>query len=405
MKVLVLASILLATTTAHAEPPAFSVGKKGLGFESADGESSLYTHWLVAIDFQAFLGDKPPGVTVRDAFVVRAAGLQLDAVVHRYVHSQLFVDFSQGKATLFDAWVQAELSPALNLRAGKFLFPINEERLTSPINLPFVSTSFASVLLPSRDIGVQAFGKLGDGLVAYNVALTDGAAAGSLVDGETDSHKDVVGRIFVRPFKRSRIAPLQQLGVGIGASTGVRRGTMPAPSLPILRTYGGQTFFSYRSESVADGRVTRVVPHATWAWGPLAMYGDYVRVDEHAAGAAVRTIGWSVIPSVVLTGERAAPLAFIVPARPLDLRKGHLGTVLLTAGLGSIRIGGDAFATAADPMIAMRKATVLGGGLNWYPYAGIAVFADYGFMWFDAAADRLARPFEHTVITRVEMAL
>lgn len=404
MKALVVASMLVAAT-ARAEPPAFSVGKKGLGFESADGESSLYTHWLVAADFQTFLGDKPPGVTVRDAFVVRSAGLQLDAVVHRYVHSQLFVDFSQGRATLFDAWVQAELSPALNLRAGKFLFPISEERLTSPINLPFVSTSFASVLVPSRDIGVQAFGKLGDGLVAYNVALTDGATAGSLVDGETDSHKDVVGRIFVRPFKRSSIAPLQQLGIGIGASTGLRRGTMTAPSLPILRTYGGQTFFSYRGESVADGRVTRVVPHATWAWGPVAMYGDYVRVEEHATNAAVRAVAWSVIPSVVLTGERAAPLAFIIPAHPLDLRKGHIGTVLLTAGLGSIRIGGDAFDTAADPTTAMRKATVLGGGVKWYPYTGIAVLADYGLMWFDAAGDRPARPSEHTVITRVEMAL
>lgn len=398
---------------AHADDaaPTFSVGRKGFGFESADGQSSLYTHWLVAADFQAFAGDKPPGVTVRDAFVAKTAGLQLDAVVHRRVHSQLFVDFAQSRPALLDAWVQVELAPWLQLRAGKFLFPINEERLTSPINLPFVSTSFASVLLPSRDIGVQAFGSLAGGDLRYNIALTDGASAGTLVDAEVDSNKDVVARVYGRPFARTGIAAIEQLGVGLGASTGIHHGTPTAPTLPILRTYGAQTFFAYRNDGtpagtrVADGRVTRLVPHATWAWGPVAAYADYVRVEERIGGTSVRTTGWSVIPSVVLTGERASPLSFIVPAHPFDPARGHIGTVLLTGGVGAIRVDADAFGELADPDVAMRTATVIGGGANWYPFAGIALLVDYGFMRFTALGPRPARPDEHTVIARVEVAL
>lgn len=391
--------------------PTFSIGRKGFGFESSDGASSLYTHWLVAADFQTFFGKLPPGVTVRDAFVVRSATLQLDAVLHRYVHSQISVDFAQGRTTLFEAWVQLEPTDALKFRAGKFRFPINEERLTTPLNLPFVGTSFASVLLPSADVGLQLFGTVGQGMLAYNLALTNGAVAGTPLEGDIDSSKDLVGRVFVRPFQATEIAPLASLGLGVGASTGRHTARTAAPALPVLRTYGGQTFFAYRSDgtpdgtAIANGRVTRIVPHATWSWGPVAAYADLVRVDERVDTTSVRTYGWSVIPSVVLTGERAAPLSFIVPAHPFDPAKGHFGTVLVTGGVGAISVDERAFERAADPTLAMRKATVVGGGANWYPYAGIAVLASYGYMWFAAAGDAPARPAEHTMIVRLEMAL
>lgn len=393
------------------DPPAFVIGSKGFGFESRDGASSFYTHWLVAGDFQSFISKKPPGVVSRDAFVVKSAGLQLDAVLHRLVHSQIFVDFAQSKTTLFDAWVQIEPRDWFTVRVGKFQFPINEERLTSPIALPFVSTGFASVLLPSRDIGVQVLGTLLDGQLRYNLALTDGAVAGTSIESDADSAKDLVARVFAKPFARTCWPSVRGLGIGVGASVGDHQGTPTNPNLPVLRTYGGQTFFAYRATgmadgtSIADGRVTRVVPHATWSWGPLAAYADYVHVSEHVAGATVQSDGWSVIPSLVLTGEQAAPLRFIVPKRPLDLARGQIGTVLLTGGVGSIHVSSSAFDQAADPNVAMQRATVIGGGVNWYPFAGIAILADYGYMRFTPFSAAPARLNEHTVIVRFEMAL
>jgi phosphate-selective porin OprO and OprP len=386
----------------------FAIGSKGFGFESIDGASSFYTHWFVAGDFQSFFSTPPPGVTSRDAFIVRTAGLQLDAVVHHFVHSQMFVDFSQSKATLFDAWVQLEGAAWLKLRVGKFQFPISEERLTPPLALPFVSTGFASVLLPTRDVGVEVLGDIGHGVIRYNLAVTNGAVAGTLAESDLDSAKDAVGRIFVMPF-RGGWAPIEKLGVGFGASTGEHRGVTSAPNLPILRTYGNQVFFSYRADTsgtaLADGRVTRLVPHATWAWGPVAAYADYVHVIDHVAGATVWTDGWSVIPSIVLTGENASPLSFIMPKHPFDLAKHQLGTILITGGVGSIRVSDDAFAGAANPEAAMQRATVCGGGVNWYPFAGIAVLVDYGYMRFTPYGGYPARPTEQTMIARLEMAM
>jgi phosphate-selective porin OprO/OprP len=388
---------------------AFTIGSKGFGFESVDGASSFYTHWFVAGDYQSFFSTPPPGVTSRDAFIVRTAGLQLDAVLHHFVHSQMFVDFSQSKATLFDAWVQLEGAVWLKLRVGKFQFPISEERLTPPLALPFVSTGFASMLLPTRDVGVEVLGDIGDGAIGYNLAVTNGAIAGTLEESDLDAGKDAVGRIFVRPFRGGCWAPIEKLGVGFGASTGEHRGVTSAPNLPILRTYGNQVFFSYRADpggtALADGRVTRLVPHATWAWGPVAAYADYVHVIEHVAGATVRTDGWSVIPSLVLTGENASPLSFILPKHPFDLAKHQIGTILITGGVGSIHVSDDAFASAANPEVAMQRATVYGGGANWYPFAGIAVLVDYGYLRFTPFGGYPVRPTEQTMIARLEMAM
>ncbi len=62
---------------------------------------------------------------------------------------------------------------------------------------------------------------------------------------------------------------------------------------------------------------------------------------------------WSVIPTVVLTGEKAAPLSFILPAHPLDLGKGHLGTVELVGGFGHLHVSSSAFPAVANPITAM----------------------------------------------------
>lgn len=258
---------------------------------------------------------------------------------------------------------------------------------------------------------MQVSGTLLDGLLRYNLALTDGAVAGTLIESDVDSAKDLVARVFAKPLARTCWSGVKDLGIGIGVSVGDHEGTANNPNLPVLRTYGGQTFFAYRNDgtptgtSVANGLVTRLVPHATWSWGPVAAYADYVHVTEHVSGASVHSDGWSVIPSLVLTGERASPLHFIVPRRPLDVARGQIGTVLLTGGVGSIHVSSSAFALAADPNVAVQRATVFGGGLNWYPFAGIAVLADYGYMRFDPFAAAPSRPSEHTVIVRFEMAL
>ena len=390
--------------------PQFALaGPKGFGFASQDGSFNLILHWLLQSDFRDFLGDAPS--PDRNTFIVRFAGFRLDAILYRKLRAQMFINFAESRVTLFDAFMEAELGPWLRIRVGKFPFPITEERLTPGINLPFISTGVASMLLPSRDTGVQVLGTFGNGIISFNLALTNGAVAGTLGDGDFDSGKDLVMRLYGRPFATTGVGVLRQLAIGVGASTGVHRGTLDNPQAPVFFTYGGQPYFSFRRDraagdvALASGRIERLAPHATWSFGPVAAYADAVWTRERINDVDVPMNAWSIIPTLVLTGESAAPLSFIVPAHPFDLGKGHWGTIELVGGVGNLSVGSSAFPALANPATAMQRFRVYGLGLNWFPLSGLALLISYGHQVFTAAPGAANRATEDTVVARVQAVL
>lgn len=387
------------------ELPRFAVGgQAGFGMVSADGASTLITHWLLQTDLRTFLDEDSPRPD-RDAFLVRFAGVRVDAMLARRFRAQLFANLAENRLILLDAWVEIELASWLRLRAGKFAYPISQERLTPQIALPFVSTSVAAMMLPSRDTGLHLLGGLPDGLLSWNLALTNGAAVGGSGDGDTNSQKEVIGRLFARPLARTGVESLAQLGVGVGASRGRHTGTPESPQLPILSTYGGLNFFTYAPTAVASGIARRIVPHLTWGYGPVSLYTDAVWARDRVNGIDVSSRALSAIATAVLTGEDAAPLAFIVPARPLDLAAGRIGAVVLVGGAGEVEIGREAFPELADPLVAMRRMRVYGGGVNWYPTSGVAVLLSYGHHTFASARGVPARADENTVVVRLQLVL
>ena len=375
-------------------------------------DSSLVVHWLVQSDAYAFVGDKPPGVASRDTFTIGFAGLQLDATLHQMFHSSVLVDFSQSRLTLLDANVEVRYAPELVIRVGKFAAPFNEERNTPKLQLPWISVSPASFLLPVRETGIELLGELGQGLVAYNVALSNGSYAGPITDNDVDTGKDVIVRVFGHPFHGSGIAALAQLGIGLGASYGSHHGTQASPETPVLRTYGNAVFFAFANDGTpagtvkADGGVARVVPHLTYAYGPVAAYADYTH-ERDAFGAT--TVGFdaaSATVTVALTGEHPSPFGRITVAHPIDLARGQYGGVQLVLGGGEVRVDGSAFtAGLANPATSMQRADVIGGGVNWYPTTGLGLLVDVSRTTFTAFGENAARPTETTIYARLELSL
>lgn len=393
----------IATAAPDDAPPEFAIaGPAGFGVASADGSSTLALHGLLQTDFRSFLADAP--VPDRDSFALRFAGLRLEGTLGRAYRAQLFANLGGDRVTVIEAWVEARLARWAKLRVGTFQFPISEERLTPASALPFVGTSVAALLLPGRDTGVQLLGSVGD-VLAYNLALVNGTWASGPGGADADAGKDVIARVFLHPFAGAAHPALRSLGLGVGASLGDHQGAPDAPRLLTLASYGGQVVFAYRSPAEARGQLTRLVPHATWADGPFAVYADAVWTREHVSGVTVPARAISAVATVMLTGEDAAPLAFVTPRRPFDLAAGQPGAIALVAGAGDVAIGGAAFPGLADPLTAMRGMTVLGAGLNWYPARGVAILTSYGHQRFRAAAGGAARASEDTVIARLQLVL
>jgi hypothetical protein len=317
----------------------------------------------------------------------------------------LFTNFAQNQVFLLEGWIEARLAPGVQLRAGKILYPISEERLTPGINLPFVSTSVAAMLLPARDTGVELLGSLAGDRIAWNLALTNGAVPAGAGDAVTDSGKDLVARLYVHPFLTAGVEPLRKLGLGLGASTGRPNGTSDNSRLFALQSYGGQTIFAYAKGAAATGRVQRVVPHLTWSFGPVSAYADAVWARDEVSGLHVPSNAWSGTVAFVLTGEDAAPLSFVIPRRPLDLAAGHIGALECVVALGQVMIGSTAFPALANPATAMKGMTAYGLGLNWYPSRGVALLISYGHQVFSATDGAPARPDEDTLTARFQLIL
>jgi phosphate-selective porin OprO/OprP len=394
-----------------ASPPigvVVDAGARGFGFTSPDGRDSLFIHWLVQADYYSFVGQVPPGAPVRDTFTMGFAGLQLDANLSGIWHSSILVDFSQSRLTLLDAFLEARFHPAFVLRMGKFETPLTEERLTPKFLLPWISTNPASFLLPVREVGVQLLGDIGHGVVQYNAAVVNGSYAGAITDNDLDSFKDVMGRVYVHPFEPTRIAALEKLGFGVGASLGNREGNPANPETPVLRTYGNATFFSYQDSGVAagtvvaSGTVARISPEVTYAWGPVAAFADYVREIDHFGATSVTSDAWGATATVALTGEDAGPFSRILVKRPWDPARGHFGGVQLVAGGGYVHVSDDAFRAKLATATSMQEADILGAGINWYPINGFGLLVDYSYTAFHSYGGTPARPDENTIYGRAE---
>ena len=77
----------------------------------------------------------------------------------------------------------------------------------------FIERAFPTLLVPSRDLGVMLQGELASGFFTYQVGGFNGVRDGGSQDVDTDDGKDVVGRIFLHPFRPLGNAWLDGLGL------------------------------------------------------------------------------------------------------------------------------------------------------------------------------------------------
>ena len=75
----------------------------------------------------------------------------------------------------------AAITPALNVRVGRFREPVGLEQLQSDAVAFFNERSLVSQLLPGRDLGIQVWGDVLGGRLSYAVGVFNGIADGASV--------------------------------------------------------------------------------------------------------------------------------------------------------------------------------------------------------------------------------
>jgi Rrf2 family transcriptional regulator, cysteine metabolism repressor len=252
---------------------------------------------------QVFGAAWDPGV---DTFSLRRARMSLGGEIVKNLRFKIAVDLIKSPA-LIDALVEFAPARAAGLRFGQFLVPFSLDSVTSVadidmVNRPAVVEALApgrDISAAGRDVGAVLFGAVS--IAEYAFGFVNGAGINK---PDEDGHKDVCGRLVLRPF-----APL---------------------------AVGGSLYRGKRA-AVEDGPLVardREGLEAALAIGRLSFKGEYI----HARDGLVSKSGWYALAGVFAVPGKLQALARF---DSLDLDRGAPddGRTIVTAGLNWLIIG------------------------------------------------------------------
>ena len=371
---------------------------KDVGIESANGDYRLQIGALIQMDGRFAVDD--PLHLVTDTLLLRRVRPILQGRVAKYFDFRLMPDFANSTVVLFDAYLDTRFSNAFRLRVGKDKTPIGFEQLLAAYSLLFPERTLATNLVPNRDVGIQLQGEVRGGLVSYAGGLFNGVPDATNGDTDSNSTKELAGRVTTRPFVTTSVAALQGLGFALAGSHGRQAGALPS-----FRTTDQQLFFAYSPAATADGIRTRVSPSAFYFYKVIGAFGEYVRsaqaVSNGTSRADLAHTAWEATASVVATGEPASDRG-VTPQHLFDPANGTWGALQIAARYSTLRIDPHVFAVGLATAGASREATAVGVSAIWYlnPYVKYVLSAERTV--FDGRSDG-PRKAEHAIVFRVQL--
>lgn len=411
----------LAAALAKTQPK-LSVGPGGLSVSSADTNFVFSLKGLVQVDSRTFFGDT--AIRSNDGFLLRRARPIFQGTLYRDFDFRFTPDFGGSSVQIFDAYGNYRYEPWAQLRAGKFKTPVGLEQLQEDVNTSFNERSLVTDLVPNRDVGLQLWGLVNDGVFSYAAGVFNGVGdSRNSGNSAVENNVELVGRLFAQPFKNTDITALQNLGFGIAGSTEHDAGTASAlPSttggvLPGYTTDGQQQFFAYNPGTgvvLANGQHWRLSPQGYYYYGPFSLLGEYAISDQGvskgAAKANLQNTAWEISGGWVLTGENAS-FAGVTPAHPFDPRGGRWGAFQLVARYADLKIDNDAFPIFSNPATSASEAEAWSVGLNWYLNKNIRFNTSYSRTTFTGgggpgatAPAAVSRQPEEVLFTRIQLA-
>jgi phosphate-selective porin OprO/OprP len=398
---LVLSMIAGSWALAEENAPKVTAGPEGFTLQSASGDYKMQMRGYAQFYGRFFPGYE--GELVVDTFVLRRVRPVLQGTLGKSFEFQIMPDFGGGITVLQDAWLDFKPSPKLRVRVGKYKSPVGLERLQSATALTFVERAFPTLVVPNRDVGVMLHGELAGGVVAYAAGVFDGAPDGGSVDTDLNDSKDLAGRVFLSPFKKTK-SPLQGLGFGIAGTTGKQSGPLPA-----YRSAGLVSVISILTGITADGTRQRYSPQLSFYSGPFGLLAEYAHSESwvkkpDSTRVQVGASAWEATASVCLTGDTAS-YAGVRPKKPFDPGKGQWGALELAARVHGLELDRAAFEEGvADPVKSVREVFAWAVGLNWSMTRNVKQVVDFERATFTGgAADGGDRSPENAFFIRTQV--
>jgi phosphate-selective porin OprO/OprP len=387
--------------TKPVDAPKVTAGPEGFTLQSPSGDYKLQLRGYAQFDGRFFSGDE--GALAIDTFVLRRVRPVLQGTLGKSFEFQIMPDFGGGITVLQDAWLDFKPSPKLRVRVGKYKSPVGLERLQSATALTFVERAFPTLIVPNRDVGVMLHGELAGGIVAYAAGLFDGAPDGGSVDSDLNDSKDLAGRVFLSPFKKTK-STLRGLGFGIAGTTGKQSGPLPA-----YRSSGQVSVITILTGVTADGTRQRYSPQLSFYSGRVGLLAEYAHSESwvkkpDSTRVQIGGSAWEATASVCLTGDTAS-YAGVRPKKPFDPAKGQWGALELAARVHGLELDRSSYESGVvDPVKSARKVFAWAVGLSWSLTRNVKQVVDFERATFDGGAAAGAdRAPENAVFIRTQV--
>jgi len=302
--------------TPKKDAPPLAAGWNGEHFfiRSADGQFSISPYGYVDNDYRAYKGDGAPA----DTFILRRARFGFQGNYGSHFDFALLTDAAATTGSVVrDVYLNVRIRPEFQFQAGQFKTPFAQEAGTGATNLDFVERGFQSMLYPSaasafRSPGIALHGDIDGGVLQYWVGAFNGKG---YAIANTTNQPEVVGRLRLYPFRKSKSGWFKDLALGGAIDRGRSRGLSGDQSFSGTLPDAAYSFFP---QFAINGPVQRYNGEFTYLKSAFALRGEYDQLNmsrnnigsEQAGGLGFISLpsivakAWNVSATYLLTGEK-----------------------------------------------------------------------------------------------------
>jgi phosphate-selective porin OprO/OprP len=367
--------------------------------KSADGQFSISPYGYLDTDYRAYKGDGAPS----DTFLIRRARFGFQGNFGSHFDFAILTDSNATTGAIVrDAYLNVRIRPEFQFQAGQFKEPFAQETGIGATNLDFVERGLQSLLYPSpgtayRSPGMTLHGDIKGGIIQWWAGAFNGRNG---VTANNTNEPDFVGRVRFYPFRKSKNDRLKQFAFGGSIDHARSRGLSGDLSFSGLMPDAAYNFFpSLR----INGPVERYEGEFTYLYGPFALRGEYVQMQQQRYDIGSETPGglgflsvpgvgakaWNISTTYLLTGEKRpengtprVKSPFFGPDTPGGKGRGYGAWEVALRYTGiQANAPGETFFNVLTPGLVPTydfHTDEITFGLNWYPNYWVKYMVNVG---------------------------
>jgi phosphate-selective porin len=269
--------------------------------KSADGQFSISPYGYLDTDYRAYQGDGAPS----DTFLIRRARFGFQGNFGSHFDFAILTDSNATTGAIVrDAYLNVRIRPEFQFQAGQFKEPFAQETGIGATNLDFVERGLQSLLYPSpgtayRSPGMALHGDIKGGIVQWWAGAFNGRNG---VTANNTNEPDFVGRLRFYPFRKSKNDRLKQFAFGGSIDHARSRGLSGDLSFSGIMPDAAYNFFPSLH---INGPIERYEGEFTYLYGPYALRGEYVQMQQQRYDIGSETPGGLGFLSVPGVGAKA----------------------------------------------------------------------------------------------------